>query len=349
MAIEYQSYSEFEKWLADKLGEARIPISGMIELTPRCNLRCAHCYMGALRDDRDQMDTAFICSLLAQIAAAGCFAISFTGGEPLLRRDYRQIHRTAHQLGFWINLLTNGVLVDASLISFLQQYPPRAVEVTLYGGNEDSYAALTGNGNAFYRVTHNIDAMLQAGLPVILKSVLLKPVLASMDEMNAFATERGLEILFDAGVTPDLLQDFSPTDLRLAPGCAVDIELDSPKKTALLKAYHDRMGQRDAAPGFTCGAGHRGFHVDYRGNLLPCLMLREPAFDLIQQYTFASAFEAMGRASRPQFPESSRCSRCDLQHLCGFCPGTVACGEVPPGSEDSFYCKVAKSRLKKLQ
>ena len=347
MAIEHQSYPEFEKWLANKVGESRLPISGMLELTPRCNLSCGHCYMGNLRHDAPQMDTRFICNLLPQIAEAGCFAISFTGGEPLLRSDYRTIHQTAHRLGFWINLLTNGTLVDDGLISFLQRFPPKAVEVTLYGGNEQSYATLTGVEGVFKKVTRNIDAMRGAGINVVLKSVLLKPILESMDEMQSFAATRGLEILFDAGVTPDLLKDFSPTSLRLSPGCAVDFELDSPKKQQLLQEYHHRIQKKGETHRFACGAGQRGFHVDYAGHLLPCLMLRKPAFDL-NSLPFADAWAALGRESRPQFPESSRCACCEIQHLCGFCPGNVACGESPPVDTDSFYCKVAQARLKKL-
>ena len=348
MAILQQSYRHFEQWFSAKLAGRRIPVTGMLELTPECNLHCAHCYLGDMRAASPGMETAFVCDLLRQISAAGCFAISFTGGEPLLRPDYRKIHQTAHRLGFWINLLTNGVLIDASFVRFLSEFPPRAVEVSLYGGNADTYGAITGNPAAFETVCRNIDTMRDADINVVLKSVLLGPVLDSLDEMRGFARQRGMEILFDAGVTPDLSGDFRPTELRLAPACAVDIELDSARKEALLKAYHLRTRQTTHVDGFACGAGQRGFHVDYKGNLLPCLMLREPAFDLIHRYSFQEAWEAMGKMDRPAFPESSRCCHCDIQHLCGFCPGTVACGEQPPVTSDTFYCEVAQARLKKL-
>ncbi len=348
MAIQTQAYPEFETWLKEKLGESRVPITGMMELTPRCNFNCAHCYMGTMRDGEPGMDTAFVCQILQQIADAGCFALSFTGGEPLLRKDYREIHRVAHQLGFWINLMTNGSLITTDHIAFLKEHPPRAVEVSLYGGNEESYAAVTGVRGAFARVTRNIDAMQNAGLNIILKSVLLQPVWDSIPAMNAFAAARGLEILFDAGVTPDLQSDFSPTLLRLAPACAVDAELDSQIKQKLLAEYHQRNVDGDKKPGFVCGAGQRGFHVDCTGNLLGCLMLREPAFSL-RQHSFAEAWQKLGAAGPPRFPENARCNTCDVQHLCGFCPGTVACGEAPPTHEESFYCRVARFRLEKLQ
>ncbi|MBN2525795.1 MAG: radical SAM protein [Deltaproteobacteria bacterium] len=349
MVIQHQSYDAFEQWLKSLLRQKRIPLTGMMELTPRCNFRCAHCYMGQLRDDSPQMDTAFIQSLLPQIAQAGCLALSFTGGEPLLRRDYKEIHATAHRLGFWINLMTNGALVDARLIQFLKSHPPRAVEVSLYGGNEQSYQALTGVAGAFAKVTQNVDAMLDAGLNVILKSVLLRPIWESIDEMKAFAAERHLEMLFDAGVTPDLMADFSPTELRLAPGCAVAIELDSEKKKRLLGDYHHKHMENQGTPlGFACDAGRRGFHIDYRGNLLACLMLREPAFSLTE-YSFADAWQLLGQSAPPRFPPNARCNHCELLHLCGFCPGAVSSGEALPETEDFFYCKVARARRRILE
>lgn len=349
MPIVSQSSKDFKRWLEDKLSHQRIPIAGTIELVAQCNFHCTHCYMGNLREDFSSMDTALVLSILHQLADEGCISLGFTGGEPLLRKDYRTIHEVAHQLGFWISLLTNGALIDTALVHFLAAYPPRAVEISLYGGDESSYFEVTGKKGQFEKVVANIDQLLDAGIHVVLKSVLLRPILASIDKLFALAEARNIDIVFDPSVTPSLNQDMLPTRLRVAPKCAVGIEIDSVSKKKKLSEYHHRIQESNrSASDSICGAGYNGFHVDYTGHLLRCIMLREPGFSL-KKYSFAQAWEEIGRIPRPTFPPETRCAHCEIRHLCSYCPGALACGDPPPKDENSFYCQVAQARANLLR
>ncbi|MCK5366437.1 MAG: radical SAM protein, partial [Gammaproteobacteria bacterium] len=66
-----------------------------INLTRRCNLACAHCYLDAdtLRGGSpDELGTEEVQDVLDQVAArsAGTMVV-LTGGEPLVRRDLEAI------------------------------------------------------------------------------------------------------------------------------------------------------------------------------------------------------------------------------------------------------------------
>src|ERR1700691_4506730 len=86
-----------------------IPLGVQLDLTYRCNERCVHCYLD--HDDHGEMNTVEIKDLLDQMAAAGVFFLTISGGEILMRRDFFEILEHARARTFCIKLKTNGVLI----------------------------------------------------------------------------------------------------------------------------------------------------------------------------------------------------------------------------------------------
>ena len=83
-------------------------------LTQRCNLECAHCYMSAFAgaDTRGELDTDECRRVIDEIALVNpnVFLI-LTGGEPLLRRDIFDVAAYATEKKFTVVFGTNGVLL----------------------------------------------------------------------------------------------------------------------------------------------------------------------------------------------------------------------------------------------
>ncbi|MEM6731853.1 MAG: radical SAM protein, partial [Myxococcota bacterium] len=98
----------------------RIPVSGMIELTSRCNLRCVHCYLG----DQDaqhakragEMDTDTVKGLIDELVEAGCLYLTITGGDPMMRKDFGEIYVHAKQHGLLTTVFCDGVLVSEKIV-----------------------------------------------------------------------------------------------------------------------------------------------------------------------------------------------------------------------------------------
>ena len=122
------SYSEFGEQLVSKIGNKRVPISGTVELTERCNLECAHCYINLPADDqqaqRKELTYEQWCNIFDQIAEEGCLSLLLTGGEPLLRPDFLDIYAYAKRKGFIITLFTNGTMLTPEIADYLQEWPP---------------------------------------------------------------------------------------------------------------------------------------------------------------------------------------------------------------------------------
>src|SRR5450755_3461189 len=95
--------------MSEKALKLNIPLSVQLDLTYRCNERCIHCYLD--HDDHGEMTTVEIKDLLDQMAAAGVFYLTISGGEILMRRDFFEILEHARARTFCVKLKTNGVLI----------------------------------------------------------------------------------------------------------------------------------------------------------------------------------------------------------------------------------------------
>ena len=115
-------------------------------MTHRCNLRCVHCYLGDERNAESagaERDTAFWCSVVDQIAEAGCLNLLITGGEPLRGRTSPRSTRARSARGLLVTVFTNGTRLDDSFVRLFNELPPELVEVSLYGATKETYDRVT--------------------------------------------------------------------------------------------------------------------------------------------------------------------------------------------------------------
>src|SRR5687767_263793 len=90
------------------------PMSVDINITNRCNLRCAFCSATPFHHTakRDELSLAELRSLFDQIEDMGVFLVRLAGGEPLVRRDIKEILHDLAPRSFDKLILTNGVFLD---------------------------------------------------------------------------------------------------------------------------------------------------------------------------------------------------------------------------------------------
>ena len=65
----------------------RQPLVATFELTPMCNLKCIHCYLGKHRVGDQELSFTQITEILDQLAEAGVLHLALTGGECTIRKD----------------------------------------------------------------------------------------------------------------------------------------------------------------------------------------------------------------------------------------------------------------------
>jgi len=89
-------------------------------ITRKCNLRCVHCYIDAGEAEANELTTKEALDVVDQMAEVGVPLILFTGGEPLVRRDFFEIAQYARDRGIKLVLSTNGTLITPEVAKRLK-------------------------------------------------------------------------------------------------------------------------------------------------------------------------------------------------------------------------------------
>jgi radical SAM protein with 4Fe4S-binding SPASM domain len=128
-------------------------------LTQRCNLECAHCYMSAHAgaDTRGELTTRECRRVMDDIAAVNpnVFLI-LTGGEPLLRRDIWDVAAYAAEKTFTTVFGTNGVLLREKEARLMREHRVLGASISLDStdrAKHDGFRRLPGAWDGAVRAT----------------------------------------------------------------------------------------------------------------------------------------------------------------------------------------------------
>lgn len=131
--------------------------SMLFEVTPRCNLRCLHCYnVWKDRDDypAGELPTDRAVQLVEKaVRESHCSHFTFTGGEPCLRDDLEDLVATAARHCQHINLITNGTLLDEPRVRSLLHAGVTLFELPLNGPDRETHNHMAGGIDCFDTVT----------------------------------------------------------------------------------------------------------------------------------------------------------------------------------------------------
>lgn len=332
----------------------RIPLSGSIEFTRRCNLNCVHCYIPEEskngRNGDKELSTAQWIKIIDQITDAGCLSLLITGGEPFLRNDFETIYTHAKNKGMLITLFTNGVLLNNRLIDLFKDLPPHTIEITLYAANAGTYERITRSKGVFDRLVQSIYQLRDHNLPLKLKTMLMTMNQHEFFDMIRFAEDLGVEFRFDPGLFPGFGGDRTPLGFRLPPHRAVEMEfadvrtrmkwIDFFKKKTTLSTNTDRM--------YNCGAGCVSFHIDTGGFLHPCLMTPHIRVDT-KNRPFPECWREIVNKIEGLKSQNPDCDKCALKMYCAFCPAFFRLETGNENIRSQYLCDLGKIRYQHIQ
>lgn len=356
--MEARTYGEFSRSVHGHYSGKRAPLSVSIEVTRRCPLDCLHCYNNLAMADQEarsrELSKEEHFRLLDDLADLGCLWLLYTGGEIFARKDFLEIYTYAKQKGFLITLFTNGTLITERVADYLQQWPPFAIEITLYGRTKETYEALTGIEGSYERCMRGVILLRDRGLPLKLKTV---PTTVNKHEvvaMKDFAEqELHLDFKFDSLVNPRIDCSQSPLAVRLSPEEVVLLDLHWPKVAAEHREAAQRdlertspLGQSDTV--YSCGGGIDSFALDPYGHMSICVLSHQDTYD-IRSGSVKEGWELFLRKVRARERRRiSKCVKCRIRSLCSMCPAN---GELENGDAESpvdFLCEVAHLRAMAL-
>lgn len=351
-------YEKFSSEFHESIAQDRIPGNGSIELIENCNFRCIHCYQG-MKKHKEILSAETWFRILDEITDMGTLWLLLTGGEPTLHPEFERIYEYAIKKGLLINLFTNAALLKTSHFDLLKKYPPFALEVTLYGFSEETYQETTGTKGSFAKVVENCHRMVEIGLPLKLKTIVMKPVLKDFWKMKSFAEDiLGVPFKFDTRIDPSIYGDDYP-DIRLSAEETIALEEANIPKELLKKDYEDISEFRKNASEktnntsmlYTCGAGKSSYYIDYQGWIHTCSIGRlwKEKFDL-NEYSFKDIWinKLPKITYRKIKTEDSICKQCEYLTYCDACPATAHLATGQHEGRPQYICQITMARKKHL-
>lgn len=359
---------EIKQFLWGKHKGKRVPLSFDIEITARCNCNCRHCYINLPAGDRaartHELTITELSDIAQQAVELGAMWCLITGGEPLLRPDFAEIYLMLKRKGLLVSVFTNATLVREEHLALFQKYPPRDIEVTVYGVTRATYETVTRQPGTFDKFRRGLDLLVNGEVSVRLKAMAIQ---ANLDEQAAIATlcrtytkdyfrfDPQLHLRFDG----DPARNAEIRAERLTPEQIIGLEgADEERMNSLTKQCATLINNEFRHCGcdhlFHCSAGNSSFNVSYDGRFRLCspLWAPETVYDLRQGtlaeawYDFVPRVREM-RSTKREFIET--CRVCPLFNLCLWCPAHTHLESGELDGPTPYFCAVAHARAEALR
>lgn len=360
--IEIQKYP-----LWQKVNKRQALVQLEFELTARCNNNCKHCYINLPADDKqarkNELSSIEIVDIASQAVEMGALWCLLTGGEPLLRPDFKDIYLALKKMGLLIAVYTNATLISSEIIELFKKYPPRDIEITVYGVTEATYEGVTRKKGSFLQFQHGIKLLKEGGIPFRLKEMAIQSNYHEQAEIINYCKaqtkdyyrlgpqlhlrydgnqERNKEILNERLTAEQInyLENIDSDRMNIiSNNCSILVD-------KRLTSYH---GEKL----IVCGAGFDNFVVNPEGKLKLCSSLNkaELMYDL-RQGSVKDAWDNFIprireiKSSRVEYLE--KCQSCNLRNLCMWCPAHAFLETGELDCYVPYYCEIAKSRAKNI-
>jgi radical SAM protein with 4Fe4S-binding SPASM domain len=319
----------------------------MWNLTKACNLSCQHCYMDASERARDEMTLEESVSLVDELADLKVPILIFTGGEPLLSRNFYALAFHAREVGLRTVISTNGTLITPEVARLLAEAKIQYVGVSLDSADPKKHDIFRGVAGAHARALEGLknarDAGLKTGLRITLTrdnwqdvpallSLALKENIPRFCLYHLVPTGRGAGIA-DRDVTPEQRRSV----IRLLAQAAEELKdenieiltTDSPMDGAfLMEILKDDPRREDVRRLLSnaggCSTGVKVANINHRGDVHPCHFMPQVIVGNVRERSFRDIWidnpsqELLALRDAKSHLKGA-CGECDYLELCGGC------------------------------
>jgi radical SAM protein with 4Fe4S-binding SPASM domain len=336
--------------------EALVPIESIaVNITRRCNLRCAFCYnlgkppASGVAELSVEEISSFLASVRTLLAAKP--ALVLLGGEPLLSGDkVISVAKAGRKLGMQSLVSTNGTFVTDDFARDARKAGLQ-VQVSLDGHDAALNDAVRGQG-AFDRTVHGVKVLLRHKVHTILSMVCHEGNVHGLENYYQFARELGVNEARFIPLKPiggGSEGTFRPVSVARLVRDAFRLFDRHPEYARLAGRDHlSIMAQvcRLSARRVSCGVGRQTFLLDADGTIYPCLNsdvaefragnIRDPDFDFARVWRESHVLREVRRRTCIDGMNED-CAKCVLRYWClGGCRGETYCrgGDLGGRSED---------------
>jgi radical SAM protein with 4Fe4S-binding SPASM domain len=351
VAIKQEEYKDFSWVLHQKSGHK--PIVAQMELTLRCPLHCQHCYAEIYPPKeaiKHELSTKKVKMIMDKCKEAGTIWFCFTGGDPLLRKDFIELYLYAKKLGFITGVFTSLIPFNQKILEAFKKSPPFDIETTLNAATPKTYKEVTRT-DLFNKQVGAIEELIESNIPVRVKTQVTRQNVGEIDKIKKLVESWGLKFRPSTMIYARLNSDAYPCSLRLDPREAVKVnkkygyyEEDKNQRPREKLGIQDLIGKPDSNKLVTCAAGGHAFWITVDGKMVICSTLRMPDYDLLKKgSTVKEGFYLLNKKVHNLcFKTKSRCRSCEYRRICQWCPARAYLETGSMEKPVEYYCRLAE-------
>ncbi len=334
--------------------QSHAPLLVVWNFTYKCNLRCKHCYSESGNISKNELSTEEAMKVVDQIADFGATSLAFSGGEPLMRKDFFEIAHHAVDSGLYVSLATNGILLNPENVRKLKEIGVHYVEVSLDGADAKTHDLFRGQTGAFDQTLQGLKNCLSKEICTCIAVTATKnnlteiPAILEMAEnmgidrftlFNFIPTGRGKEIVavdpspqereeLLSYLNKQLSEDHKIAILSTTPQLArVALECHSPTQKDLIMPLAHMEATKISKRARTladfiggCGAGRFYCAISPEGHVQPCVFMPLVVGNLrIEKLEDVWINSPVFKELRDREKLKGRCSKCEFKYVCGGC------------------------------
>ena len=160
--------------------------------TRLCNLACLHCSSTSAPRYTAALDAELLCEALGVLRAEGYTQVSLSGGEPLVYKPVGKLVERAHELGFRVTMVSNGLLASKRLGPMLPLLDGIAIS---FDGLAERHNEMRGRDDAFERAAAGLQWLAEQDAPVGAAISLTRDAIPELPELADELVEFGAKAL----------------------------------------------------------------------------------------------------------------------------------------------------------
>ena len=291
-----------------------------IYITNACNLKCKHCFMLSGKKLENELTLGDWMKVLTSFKENGGEFVTFSGGEPLMFKNFPQIISHAHDLGLKSTVLSNGLLWSDKLIHDLAPFIDE-IQFSLDGVDEETNSMVRGSGH-FEKVVDTIVKFANAGVKT---SVATTFTYDNLNENTQTRYKNLVDLIKEKTSGKDV---FFKLSKKLLPGRDVHFTAEENEKySAIIKDIEKHVDENADYENFLAGhtanlvainCGLGGISVSSDGNVYFCNRINEmESFGNVTEKPMSFFMEKGKEIHLATSVENViPCKDCELRYIC---------------------------------
>ncbi len=319
----------------NRLKEKHIPLHVQMEITTRCNNNCIHCIRE--KDIENELKTQEIKGILSQLQEAGCMQLTFTGGEPLLRKDFFDICDFARSKGFFLRLFSNATLINDSIVKSLKKLKFKEIRITLFSIKEKLHDLITQTPDSFRKTIKAINLLKKNNVPFHISAVIMKHNIYGLGKIQKKAKKENWQFSYDPTIYPTYTSSRIPLLNRVS---NKDLEFLKNEHLLNCERYKNICSKKQLLNCFYLANLHCYIAAD--GRVFPHATIRLVSGDLKRQ-SFKEIWQNSPQLNwlRNLDINDFECSSCNYFLSCPWNLGLALSEHGKITSKPKEYCRIA--------